>query len=59
MTDKSDEVMKMPNPAWKLWWLAVFSSHFGSGEFTSKLVAPLSHFWGLYLQKFFNDGRCA
>lgn len=59
VTDKSDEVMKMPNPAWKLWWLAVFSSHFGSGEFTSKLVAPLSHFWGLYLQKFFNDGRCA
>lgn len=58
VTDKSDEVMKMPNPAWKLWWLAVFSSHFSSGEFTSKLVAPLSHFWGLYLQKFFNDGRC-
>lgn len=53
VTDKSAEVMKMSNPAWKLWWLAVFSSHYGSESFTSELVAPLSHFWGLYLRDFF------
>ena len=54
VTDKSTEVMKMSNPAWKLWWLAVFSSHYGSESFTSELVAPLSHFWGLYLRDFFS-----
>lgn len=54
VTDKSTEVMNMSNPAWKLWWLAVFSSHYGSESFTSELVAPLSHFWGLYLRDFFS-----
>ena len=55
VTDKATEVMKMSNPSWKLWWLAVFSSHYGSESFTSELVAPLSHFWGLYLRDFFAD----
>lgn len=55
VTDKAEEVNKMTNPSWKLWWLAVFSSHYGSESFQSELVAPLSHFWGLYLSEFFAD----
>ena len=55
VTDKANEIKDKANPSWKLWWLAVFSSRFGSESFQSELVAPLSHFWGLYLSEFFAD----